>query len=189
MKLLTQVLVGCLLFLVSFSLNGQVQVFTTFENFENNNGVEYDDYVDWTHTIRNKKYKLVFVKEDLETDVSCDEIWGFTYKENIFRINHYSYRPVKVVSNGKIVYYENGLAHLKALKNESQLGAAFNTATEGYPCLISKSLSSYIFPLKEHKFSRLKKKFPDDSEFLNCLNMKNLYYKLVRQCVEEYEGG
>ena len=107
----------------------QLNVYKTYQDYVDHNARSYPD-------VEFKKWKgdehtvLVFErkgKDDLE--VACDGIWGFGYKEVLFRVSKDSKYFVKksgvevgapfvVMLLDDVVYYENGLGVLDAMKRE-----------------------------------------------------------------------
>ena len=58
------------------------------------------------------QWTLFFIKDGLERKVKCKDIWGFTYKGILFRITDEGPIPVRLMTEGQVCYYENGIAHL-----------------------------------------------------------------------------
>lgn len=179
---------------ISTLASSQTIVYRTFEDLQNKKGEEYGEL---DYDFYGDKWKLVFEKGGQKIKIRCEEIWGFEYKGGLFRIDTQIGKalPIRVIAIGKLVYYENGPAHIKMLRNES------NSSTygdfDGYATYISKTLTSELVPIEKStimshniKVAKSIKDFrkvnTEYEDFFNCLN--NYRIETVRRCIAEFEG-
>ncbi len=90
------------------------------------------------------------------------------------------------MSEGKIYYYENGLAHLTILKRNTKSG---NFSTGTY-CHFSKTINSPIAPALPtttggKHIKAFKNKHPEYKPLFNCIGK---YYlpQMIRSCVRRF---
>ncbi len=179
---------------VAFS---QIEVYRTFQDFENDNTEKFDDLNIYLFDKPEKQidyYK--FYKN--RTEIKTKDIWGFKYKDVLFRIDHDNpgQNAVRVIVKNKLVYYENGRAHLEML--ESGQSSAYYSQFAGYSAYISLNLNSMMIVLDENIHGlagkkRAKKRvrnFQDENSeynaFFDCLT--NYRIETVRRCISEFEG-
>jgi hypothetical protein len=185
MKKIKSILV--LLFLViSIFANAQIEIYRTYEDYQKKNGEKFDEYVGYFHSMGN--VKLTFKKNGEKTKIFCKDMWGFLYKDVLFRVDNFN-QPTCVMSTGKIIYYENGIAHLEMIRDNKETG----DFTIGYYCYVSKNLNSDIIPMPSSLISDAYKKIrifkeenPQYSRLFDCIEKDYNFYK-VRACVAEYE--
>jgi len=93
----------------------QVVLYETFEDYKNQkNGINFKEPGKITYV------KIHFIKMDgKKTAMDYDEFWGFTYKNGLYRsapIKRQESNVARLIIVGKFCYYENGEAHLDAIK-------------------------------------------------------------------------
>lgn len=178
------------LLLVTFIANSQAQIiiFRTFEDFQNENGEELDSY---RHTITSMgNVNMVFKKGRKKVKINTKEFWGLIYKDALFRIDKKARQPVRLISVGDIMYYENGSAHLTMLKDNTNQGFF----SKGSSCSVSKSINSEIINIpkllsssNEDPFNKFMKDNPDSSDLFECMK-DDLEIQNVRKCVQEFHN-
>ncbi|MBX2960663.1 MAG: hypothetical protein KF732_11995 [Flavobacteriales bacterium] len=179
--------------LIFFTLiaNAQITVYNSYDDYKNKKGESFEGYQDFYAT--NNNFKLIFKSNGTKTVISCKDIWGFTYKkeyqEGLFRVDRQDNQPCRVLNLGKIVYYENGGAHMSMLKNYSSEA----TIAFGHFCYLSKNLESDFVPMPAFIVSKSKQKLnafkdenPQYKALFDCIE-KDYDYKKVRICVEAFE--
>jgi hypothetical protein len=131
---------------------------------------------------------VVFRKGGNAIKVPCKDIWGFKFKNQLFRNFHEKHTdyPCAVVSTGKITYYEMGSRHIDALIHN--IKAEDGTQDWGHACYFSKTLGSDMMSVSNtEEYERFKQAYTStDAKLFNCLNIrpgKVLYYK---DCVVKY---
>lgn len=187
MNVFIKFIVSAFLLIISFSLHSQVVVYRTFEDFQNEIGEEYDSLHDYS-TFFNQ-IKLIFKKGKKKVKIPCKKMWGFSYKNALFRVHKKYSQPARVISFGKIVYYENGIAHLSMLK----FGESFGQYDKGYAGYFSKSINSEMVPIPTQILSdakrairRFKKEHPEYKELFDCLGKNYTQYN-ISPCLEKFE--
>jgi hypothetical protein len=186
MKKVKRILVLAIL-LMSFIADAQITVYRTYEDFKNKNGEKYDDYHGYSHSMG--RVKLTFKKDGKKIKIHCRDMWGFSYKDAFFRIDKKYNQPTRVISIGKIIYYENGIAHLSMIRNNTKSGEF----SIGYYCYVSKNINSELIPMPgllisdaRKKIKKFKEENPEYKELFDCIE-KNYNYLNVRPCVTEFE--
>ena len=180
-----------LLILFTLFANSQITVYNSYEDYKNKKGKTYDGFQYANAT--NNNFKLLFKSNGKKTVISCKDIWGFTYKkeyqEGFFRVDRTDNQPCRVLNLGKIVYYENGGAHLNMLNDYSTEA----TISFGYFCYLSKDLISDFVPMpaflankSRQQYKAFKEENPQYKELFECID-KDYDYKKVRICVEAFE--
>lgn len=134
---------------------------------------------------------MIFKKDQKKVKIHCKDIWGFSYKDALFRIDKNYSQPARVASSGKIIYYENGIAHLEMIRDNKEEGSF----SIGYFCYVSKNLESELIPMPgslisdaRKKINKFKEENPEYKELFNCIE-KNYNYLNVRPCITEFEGS
>ena len=173
----------------------QVTVFKTFEDFTNKNGETFDEYRRFFSDFG--VYFLKVRKGKKSTKFRAKEIWGFSFKDALFRIDKAEGMPVRVLSVGKIIYYGNGFAHLDMVET----GSNSSTFSFGYHAYVSKSLNSFIIPLEAHykdqfyqvsfgmKLKSFREDYPEYEPLFDCIGGYYQSVNLIGNCVKEFEAG
>ena len=168
-------------------LSAQVILYRTFQDFQANIGEVYDDHM--IAKISFIKVRLELKKNGKDTLVDPKEHWGFRFRDALFRIEGKYKQPVRVISAGKIIYYENGPANIQMIMNESSSA----TIRIGYLTYLSKDLTSDIYPLPSSPVSdakkwykKFRKQYPEYQELYDCID-KSLSYEVNRKCISEFE--
>jgi len=174
--------------IISISLQSQIIVYRTFEDFQDDKGEMYDSYLRNTQALG--KIILIFKKGRKKIRIRCRDIWGFTYDDAFFRIDTKQDLPTRVLSIGKIVYYENGFAHLGILKHNIHTG----WYGKGYAGYFSEDINSEMVPVPSQPMSaakrairKFKEKHPEYSELFECLG-KDFSQENLHPCLEKFEG-
>ena len=171
---------------IHLSAVANVVVFRTYQDFENKRGETYDDYLGGV--VQMGKLTMELSKGVLKENVKCSEIWGFTYNDKLFRVNRMG-SPVLVISQGKVCFYENGVAHMEAMRK----GKAVATVSSGFVNFISHDLKSTILemPMGMGQIKKEKEAFiaeqPETSSLFECIGKFNDPDK-TRECVKTFEG-
>jgi hypothetical protein len=181
-------IISLALILSSFVASAQLTIYRTFEDYQHEKGEVYDDYVGYSHVI---KVKLKLIKDGEEVTVSCKGVWGFKYKEGLFRVHEKLSQPARVMSVGNIVYYENGAAHLGMLRDNTNKGYY----DVGYNCYFSTSMSDDLVPMPRDsgisdaskQIKKFKKLHPEYADLFECIG-KSYMYTNVSPCVKSFEG-
>ncbi|UTW66905.1 hypothetical protein KFE94_01970 [bacterium SCSIO 12643] len=187
-KLLISITLFFALSIFTVSANTVITVYKTYEDYQNKIGEKYDKYDGYIHSLG--KVKLYLYKNGVKTKVKCADIWGFTYNTELFRIYKKDAQPVRVINNGSIIYYENGVAHLEMLATNSKSAELY----VGYYCFLSKGINTPIIPMPgvwtitgyaKKQVKKFRKEYPEYSDLFDCID-ENYRYTKMRVCVQIY---
>jgi hypothetical protein len=176
--------------LISSSQNGfgQTGYYRTYNDFKKDRLDVCEDYIMWM--VSMGKTTIKFKQHGNKLSFSAGDIWGFKFKDVLFRFDADGF-PVRVVSTGKITYYENGFAHIGILKREK----SSYEYSYGHATYFSRDLKSEIFPMAyNHKKDDYKKvaafikQFPEYTSLFECIE-KVGGYEACRECVQKFEKG
>lgn len=147
----------------------EITVYETYEDFANKKGRNYDRYTAYMHIAG--KVTLILMHNNEKEKVKCADIWGFRYKDALFRIDRRYEQPARLMNYGRICYYENGAAHLTMMRDSSS-NSTFNI---GAYCYVSTDLKDDLY-----QFSGLKK---DGKKALEHFIQINPFYRQYFDCV------
>lgn len=168
------------------SSSASVVVYRTYQEYESNRGTAYDDYKG--ATVQMGKVTMTLTKGGLEEKVKCSEIWGLTYNDKLFRIDKMG-SPVMLWSQGKVCFYENGTAHMEAMRK----GREVATVSSGFVNYISHDLKSPVqeLPIGMGQVKKEVNAFvaeqPESASLFECIGKINDPDK-TRECVKTFEG-
>ena len=154
-------------------------IYETHDDYKASKGKSMFEFIgyDWTLGSLHLFYR---VKKRDEGKVKATTIYAFTVGDQLYRV--IKGRPYRVLMQGKIVYYENGIAHLNMLigdDNESDVEL-------GGWSFISDNLTSEII---EFPSAKADKEFGERSslqplfECMKKLNKKKT--EKIRACIKE----
>ena len=181
-------LIVFVLFLLSAAVNGQVVVFKTYKDYTDKKGTQYDDYYNMKWNA-SQNVTMIFKKDGDKVKIPCNEIWGFTFRGTLFRCDKVNCQPTCVISIGKVVYYENGEAHLEMIDKGSSSGS-YEVGNFSY---LSRDLNSELVPMPlswaaagKKKYVEFTQKNPEFKKLYDCIETRYDYQK-IRNCVEQFE--
>ncbi len=174
-------------FAVSFS-QAQIKTYSSYEAFQNKEGESFDDYKGSFQVTGSRFYS--FIKDGKKVNVAAKKMWGFSFKNSLFRVLPKTGSIVKVINVGKIVYYENGIAHMDImLQNYTEAYVDY-----GFFCYMSENLNSEIIPVADYSMSPARKAMkefakthPETQPFFDCVKDKSATED-IRKCVTQFEG-
>lgn len=174
--------------------SSQVSIYKTYEDFQNGSSIDYDNLKKLL--LYDQQVKLLLSSDGVVKKLGTKDIWGFLYKDVLFKVDHESggHDLVRVMSKGKLTYYENGWAHIQMIFHKRN--SAFFNAKQGYESYVSKDLNSLLIPLSHGAnyidIKRAKKrrknfleKYPEYNELIKCA--KNSGIERIRRCVTRFE--
>lgn len=176
-----------LFFFYSSIIFSQIKIYQTFEDYKINKSQEFDELKNYYN------FRLYLSKNNKDYKIHCKDIWGFKFKNSLFRVKPV---PVKLVSKGKLFYYENGAANIKMLIEESS-SAYYRNFFDGSSAYISKDINSTLIPLGgpyddiltrirvKKKIKKFKQKYPEFDLFFECL--RNNRIETIRRCITNFE--
>ena len=111
------------------------------------------------------------------------KIYGALSIKRHYLIDTDSYHPVRLISKGKLYYYENGQAHIRMLQKGNDI-ALFGIGYESY---ISEGLNSETKAVNVgRKWERYKAKYPEYRFLMNCLEEHSDSEEQKRVCIFKY---
>ncbi len=176
-----------LLFLSAISLQSfskddySLVVYDTYDDYQAQKGQALHEFIgfDWTLGLLHVYYKVKKKgKDELRKNVT--NLYGFSVGDQFYRI--IKGKPYRVLMEGKIVYYENGLAHLNMLiGGEDEYGVE-----QGDWHLISDNLNSEMVEFPSAKARKTFGDRPDLQALFECVEkLKKKKTEKVRKCVKE----
>lgn len=185
-------LILLILLMIPLVSMAQLTVYKTFEDFKNQEGESYAIYYGHMHI--GGKYRILVKQKrtDKEIKIKCKKIWGFTYKDQLFRSTGKTGSFARLMYQGGIYYYENGVAHMDILSSDAGQG----NFSIGYFAYFSEGINSELFPYTNGKLRKLTKEFPEHETLFECIKFSNkgkLFdrgndYERIRTCLEDYGG-
>ncbi len=156
-------------------------VYNTYEDYKAGKGESLYEFIgfDWTLGLLHVYYKVERKGKD-ELRKNMTNLYGFSVGDQFYRI--IKSKPYRVLMEGKIIYYENGLAHLNMLiGGEDEYGVE-----QGDWHLISDNLNSDVV---EFPSAKAKKEFGERADLqglFECVEkLKKKKTEKVRDCVKE----
>lgn len=169
-----------LFFVCSFLVNAQTGIYRTYEDYINNKLEDVGELSNVVHV--QGEFSILFKRNDEKIKVKCEEIWGFKYKNELFRVDHETQQPYYVYSIGKIIYYENGLAYLEMLRFNKD----FAEIEWGGAYALSKTMNSDMV-ITRQQWKKFLEGNPELKDILYCLNQESYSIKNNRECVKKFE--
>lgn len=165
-----------------------LKMYKTYQDYLNDSGEEYTfKRLYWPSAVG---IGLMAYKDDKKVQLDGNDYWGYKFKDALFRFDHRYNQPVRVLSVGKIVYYENGQSHMNMVEHN----IPSSSFRYGFYCYISKDLTTDVIPLSTYsafgtkgKIADFRKEYPEYNEFFECLGRKYEYEK-ARKCLDDFEG-
>lgn len=153
-------------------------VYDTYEAYQAKKGRPLFEFIgyDWTLGSLHLLYK---VKKKEEGKVKVTTAWGYTIGDQLYRV--IKGKPHRVLMQGKIVYYENGVAHMSMI-----VGGEDEAIVElGDWHFISDNLTSEII---EFPSAKADKEFGERAELkalFECMEkVKKKKTEKIRECVK-----
>jgi hypothetical protein len=170
---------------VLFNLNlyAQFVAYKSYEDYTKGKGTNYEDYLNYRGT---EQVTLILKQGNEKVKLDCEDIWGFTYKDKLFRVTQDEAIPVCLLNNGKISYYEMGIVYLEAMKKEPGSVELQNMADYFF---FSVDLKSEIIDLpiltNKKSFKEFKSAHPEYKSLFDCI-ATYMDPSLVRNCVNTF---
>ncbi len=158
----------------------QVVAYKTYEDYVAEKGDEMGSYLGYENT-RNGM-KINFKQEGKEIAVSAENYWGLKIEDCFFRFDGDN-QLIKLVNNGKIVYWENGLVNLRICLDL----VTSSPFIYGHSAYFSVSLNGEVTPLSKKTLKKFKEEHPEHAELCDCIG-EDFYDAHVRFCIAKYEG-
>lgn len=153
-------------------------IYDTYEDYTAKKGRPMFEFIgfDWTLGVLNVYYR---VKKKDEGRVNATNLYGFSIGDQFYRI--VKSKPYRVLMEGKVVYYENGLAHLNMLiGGEDEYGVE-----QGDWHVISNDLNSEVVEFPSNKATKEFGDRPELKAMFECVeDLKKKKTEKVRECVK-----
>ena len=153
-------------------------VYETYEDYKAQKGQSLFEFIgfDWTLGILNVYYR---VKRKEEGRKNLTKYYGFSVGNQFYRI--IKSKPYRVLMEGKIVYYENGLAHLNMLIGDEDE----YDVEQGDWHLISTNLNSEMVEFPSNKAKKAFESRTDLAPLFECVEkLKKKKTEKIRDCVK-----
>lgn len=182
MKQLTIFLLASLISFQSIAKDDySLVVYKTYEDYKSNNGEALHEFMgfEWLLGVLRVFYKVKRKgKDELWKDVT--KSYGFSIGEQFYRI--VKGKPYRVLMEGKLVYYENGLAHLNMLVGQEDEGLV----EQGDWHVVSDNLNSEIIEFPSAKATKTFGERAELQALFECVEkLKKRKTEKVRKCVKE----
>ncbi|MBL4587063.1 MAG: hypothetical protein JKX84_08425 [Flavobacteriales bacterium] len=154
-------------------------IYKTYEEYQSKKGEQLFDFIgyDWTMGSLHLFYR---VKRRDEGKVKVTTAYGFTVGDQFYCI--IKGRPYRMLMQGKVVYYENGIAHLNML-----IGDDNSSEVElGGWSFLSENLTSEIIEFPSAKADKAFGQKPALQPLFECMKkLKKKKTEKIRDCVKE----
>ncbi len=174
--------------------------YSTFEDYKSGNLVKMDSGIGISYVLR--RFFIDFENNGSKEKIKCVDIWGFMFKNQLFRINHTNLEDdiYSVESAGKVVYYTNGWMKINDLTGKNFCFGTVHTASREIPNYpggynyFSESINSQMFPVDTKKeYEGFKEKFGSRyKELFDCIESKNPKLKpimmgwTIKACIKDF---
>lgn len=175
---------------ISLTIDAQVTVYITEDDYPNKAGVVYEDYSGWTSSGSN--VTIVLLDKGNKVKLKCADIWGFVYKDKLFRVDKFNNQPVMLLHQGNACVYRPGCSALSELKNPT---AQFVSAFEEAHSYISHSLSTPVIPIRgwidetKTEIGRFRAEHPEHEKLLKCAYVQHLgwSWEVLEDCAQNMD--
>jgi hypothetical protein len=154
-------------------------VYETYEDYVNKKGKSLFEFIgyDWTLGSLHLFYR---VKKRDEGKVKVTSSYGFTVGGQFYRV--IGGRPYRMLMEGKIVYYENGIAHMNML-----IGDENSSEVElGGWSFISETINTEIIEFPSAKADKEFGDKPALQPLFECMKkLKKKKTEKIRDCIKE----
>ncbi|MCF8464000.1 MAG: hypothetical protein K9G41_04125 [Flavobacteriales bacterium] len=154
-------------------------VYETYADYQNKSGKSLYEFIgyDWT---MGSLHLFFRVKKKEESKVKVTTVWGFTIGDQLYRVM--DGRPYRVLMQGKVVYCENGVAHLNMLIGDEKES---DVELGGYSFL-SENLNSEIIEFPSAKAGKAFGENAALKPLFECVEkVKKNKTEKIRECVKE----
>lgn len=183
--------IALLLLFVKISNAQQTQVFLTYDDFINGNGITMDEnYISSTESTFGMTIKFKTPQGESK-NYKPKEMWGFYYKNHLFRSVG---KEIAMLSDtGKVNLYLNGIGSMYLLKDPDRKSATYLSNQSS--CYLSiGELNAKIYRMPFNRFEKrdlkdFKKDFPEFENLHDCLAKSYGNYEVISKCVMEFNSA
>ena len=154
-------------------------VYETYGDYKTNKRQAMYEFLgfDWTLGLFNVYYRI---KKKEEGRINLTKYYGFSIGDQFYRI--VKSKPYRLLMEGKIMYYENGLAHLNMLIGDEDEAIV----EQGDWHVISANMNSEIVEFPSNKASKEFGERPELKALFECVDsLRKKKTEKVRDCVKE----
>jgi hypothetical protein len=172
--------------LIGSGVLAQNRVYRSYAEYAANKGEQVDGPFDVVPDFG--RLVLQCSKAGAVQHIPVRKLWGFTYHGFLYRIEPQGRLPVRLMAQGAIFYWENGIAHLRMQRDSTEAAQI----EHGYASYLSRDVQSEIVPARflpedtRSPSARFKKAWPAYADLLEHIGDGNDMER-VRQLVVEYE--
>lgn len=171
-----------LIFITQISIYAQIEIYKTYDEYKNNTSTKSEGEVLFRPGGMQAGFQsFIIVKNNKDkTEYQFKDIWGFKYKDVLFRTYKYQLNYTKdikytfgcaaLVSEGKIFYWENGMGIIEILNStkEKKIGHVDQSIGNGN-FFFSKKLESEII---NKRFKLFLNQNPELKQIAECVKSK-----------------
>lgn len=177
-----RILLGlCIMMSMLMYAGGGVVVYSTYNDFKANKGQKYEVFKEMSSVLG--KYRVVVRKNGDFVKLKCEEMWGFKIENDLYRTTS-SGLYLKLASQGKLFYYENGEAYLSD-----------GVFVKGHYNYLATTIDGELVPIATSdvkadaraKFQKFKDEHPEFLKFFECFD-KNPELENCRDCIDRFEN-
>ena len=153
-------------------------VYESYEDYQANKGQAMYEFLgfDWTLGLFNVYYR---VSKKEEGRINLTKYYGFSVGDQFYRI--VKSKPYRMLMEGKIVYYENGLAHLNMLVGDEDEAMV----EQGDWHVISTDMNSEIIEFPSAKAEKEFGERADLKAMFECVEkLRKKKTEKIRECVQ-----
>ena len=88
------------------------------------------------------RFVVVYVQDGRRQRIPARKLWGFMNQGAFYRIEREAGLPVRLMAQGAIAYWENGLAHLRMQRDSTEAA----TIEFGHAAYLSRDMQGNIVP-------------------------------------------
>ncbi len=122
------------------ALLGQGMLYYSAADHARDQGEKVDGAIDVVPSLG--RFVVVYEQGGKRKQVATRKVWGFMNKGALYRIEPEGNLPVRLMAQGPIYYWENGLAHLR-MQNDSVEASSIRYGRASY---LSQGMDSEIVP-------------------------------------------
>lgn len=171
----------------------QLTVYKTYTDYKSNMGTAYDGSYKYKGISGSGTFGGYVVdfesKGKPEINIHCSGVWGFKYRDSLFRIAANG-APAVLTSSGKMCFYQNGCFVLRDMEPGSYASKAIKESESNY---VSKDLQSDMmeWPIGNPVslaavIKKFKSKYPETAQLLDCIYQNRNAYLKMKGCMGDF---
>ncbi|MBX2983801.1 MAG: hypothetical protein KF843_14075 [Flavobacteriales bacterium] len=170
---------------ISSGIMAQNVIYRSYGEYVENKGEQVDGLIDVVPNMG--RFVVAYENAGSKKHVPTRKVWGFLNDGFLYRIEPEGKLPVRLMAQGPICYWENGLAHLRMQRDSTEAAIV----EYGYASYLSRDLQSEIVPAHftaddtKSPSAKFRQAWPAYSELLDRIG-EGTDMDSVRQCVVDY---